>query len=304
MSLEDIRAIGGKSGLPSTIATYQQEKSMRFPGGWIVARCFTWNGAQADWTADDSAYLFNLALTPRIPSGRMAYLDAGRDGAPQRTGRALVIPPGQTIRTSATLSRQRTFDCLLDVALIEDVLGRRPQWEPPLLRETMRLNWEAEWLLLRMYRELSSESFAGPVLVEGLANALAVTVIRQFALERRRSGSRRGGLAPWRMHIVRERIEAEGPAPTLSELAELCGVSVRHLSRAFKAETGNSIGKAIQNAVLERAAKLLAERSVPIGEIARTLGFADSASFAYAFRRATGLRPSEVRARRRAGLAS
>jgi AraC family transcriptional regulator len=100
------------------------------------------------------------------------------------------------------------------------------------------------------------------------------------------------------MRRLRERVHSDLPAPSLTELAELCGMTVRHLSRAFKAETGQTLGKYVEAAMVDRARSLLAETDASVGEVASALGFASSTSFAFAFRRATGLRPSEVEGRR------
>jgi AraC family transcriptional regulator len=48
--------------------------------------------------------------------------------------------------------------------------------------------------------------------------------------------------------------------------------------------------------MVERARRLLAT-SEAVAEVARATGFSTPASFAYAFRRATGLRPSDVEGR-------
>jgi AraC family transcriptional regulator len=153
---------------------------------------------------------------------------------------------------------------------------------------------EVEWLLFKINQELQQARFATPAMVEALTTALAVALVRHFGLERVEAQRRAGGLAPWRVRLIRERVYADHPAPSLSELAELCGVSVRHLSRAFKAETGRTIVKFVEEAMVERAREMLSTDDLPIGQIARNLGFSSSANFACAFRRATGMRPSEV----------
>ena len=67
-----------------------------------------------------------------------------------------------------------------------------------------------------------------------------------------------------------------------------------HLTRAFKAETGQTVAQYVQQVVIERAHALLADANTPIGEIARMSGFATPAAFSAAFRAATGLRPSDI----------
>jgi AraC family transcriptional regulator len=150
--------------------------------------------------------------------------------------------------------------------------------------------------MLRIYRELREPGFASELMVEELASAISVEIVRRFRLDRLASETRGGGLPPWRMRLLRDRAYADAPAPTLSELADLCGLSVRQLRRAFKAETGHTISKFIETTTVGRARTLLADGH-SVSEVARKVGFANTSSFSYAFRRATGLRPSEIEGR-------
>ena len=74
-------------------------------------------------------------------------------------------------------------------------------------------------------------------------------------------------------------------------------MSVRHLTRAFKAETGMTIATFVEHAMVDRARILLSNSDHSIGEIATRLGFSTHSNFTYAFRRATGLLPAEFRRR-------
>jgi len=282
---------------PTLVASFKPERIMQFRRGWVEARNYHWDGS-FEWTADRDTYWFNLALSPRPASASMTYLSAGRCGSPLSAGRAIMVPPGQTVRATVGASRYRTLDCVVEAAVLDEVLGRSPEWEPKVLPETACMGREVEWLLLKIYQEVRRCAFGAPIKIEALTNALAVEVIRSLALDRRTPRPSCGGLAPWRMRILSDRIHAKGPAPTLSELAELCDMSVRHLCRTFKAETGDTIGRYVEGALLERAWMLLAKPDASIRDVARALGFADTPSFAHAFRRATGLRPSEARSSR------
>src|SRR3546814_13240156 len=51
-----------------------------------------------------------------------------------------------------------------------------------------------------------------------------------------------GGLSSWRLRLIDERLHDVRDAPTLTELAELCKLSVRQLTRGFRASRGCSIG--------------------------------------------------------------
>jgi AraC-like DNA-binding protein len=247
----------------------------------------------------DDLYLINLALSRRPAPTTITHLGLGKSTAPQELGRVVLVPPGSTVRVSTPSGRSRSMHCALNASLIETLLQRKPGWNETRSREAARVDSpELEWLLLKIYRELMHGAFGSEVMVEALANAVCVELIRCFRLgEAEEPRAWKGGLAPWRMRRLRERVYAEAPAPRLADLAELCGLTVRQLARAFKAETGQTIGRFVEAAMLERAQALLADTNLSIAEIATALGFAHPASFSYAFRRATGLNPSEVEGR-------
>jgi transcriptional regulator GlxA family with amidase domain len=94
----------------------------------------------------------------------------------------------------------------------------------------------------------------------------------------------------------------------IAELAELCGLSRRQFTRAFREETGQTISSYLQNLTLQRAKTLLCETDEPIQVIAAKVGFSCASAFTIAFSRATGSSPRTyryaMRARRQAAARS
>jgi len=60
-------------------------------------------------------------------------------------------------------------------------------------------------------------------------------------------------------------------------------------------ETGRTIGEYVTLASRERACALLSTTDLPVHAIATQVGFSSAASFSYAFRKATGIRPTDLR---------
>ncbi|EQB00432.1 hypothetical protein L288_18315 [Sphingobium quisquiliarum P25] len=162
---------------------------------------------------------------------------------------------------------------------------------------SMVVNPAVEMLLNRIEDELKADQYGSDVAIEAYADVLCVELTRSLVAERHSGTLFWGGLAGWRLRRIRERIHADAPAPQLVELADLCGVTVRQLSRAFKAETGTSLGKYIDQVVLDRGRELLTSSDDTLAAIAGRLGFSSSSSFAFAFRRSTGMSPSDFRQR-------
>lgn len=277
----------------SALESFQIESKLEFSHGCIEVRQYTWLRATTDvWSSDD--YFLHVCMTPRPGRARAIYLDVDQP-IPEEIGRMMLIPPHHRMHIGGSAGTQKSLSCAFTPALIEGILKRRPNWHRAALSEGLHLNSpEVEWFLLKMYRELRQPGFATQMMAESLANGLAIALIRAFKLDGAESRSS-GGLAPWRMRLIRERVHADLPPPQLSELAALCRVSVRHLSRAFKIETGQTIAEFTSHTTIERACRLLGNSDLSIREIATRLGFSSSASFAYAFRRAVGSRPGEFR---------
>ncbi len=93
-----------------------------------------------------------------------------------------------------------------------------------------------------------------------------------------------------------ERIEgAPAASITLSQLADDCGISPRHLMRSFKAATGITVGAYLTEARISRAGDLLTVSAMPIKQIAHHCGFQSAAAFSTAYKRMTGMTPAESR---------
>jgi AraC family transcriptional regulator len=94
--------------------------------------------------------------------------------------------------------------------------------------------------------------------------------------------------------MIEERLREVRSPPTLTELAELCGLSIRQLTRGFRASRGCSIGDYIARTRMDNAKRLLGQGE-SIKSIAFSMGFGSPSGFCYAFRRATGSTPRQFR---------
>jgi AraC family transcriptional regulator len=208
----------------------------------------------------------------------------------------MLVPPEQALQMNSIKGESRSIRCMLDAELFESFLADAPRWRDndSSLHAALNISGgQIEWLLRRMYRELRQPDFATTQVVEALAKQLTVEIIRALKLRREVPADHVGGLAPWHLRLIRQRLSSEDALPNLDELANLCDMTVRHLSRAFRSETGQTIGKHIEAAMVDRANHMLGSGN-SVRKVSLALGYATSGSFAAAFRRATGLLPSEV----------
>lgn len=89
---------------------------------------------------------------------------------------------------------------------------------------------------------------------------------------------------------------------TVESVSRTIFSSRRQLQRSF-AEAGTSVQERLYLVRMERAAELLHESSLPIADIARSVGYRQPPHFAKAFRRLYGLTPSQWRGEPERGLA-
>jgi AraC family transcriptional regulator len=143
-----------------------------------------------------------------------------------------------------------------------------------------------------MGQETRAPGFASTMMIELMAGQLAIELVRFHAEVADQPPVR--GLAPWRLKRIDERVHEDRAQPTLTELAELCGLSTRQLTRGFRVSQNMSIGDFVTSVRVERAKRLLANAQ-SIKEVAYAIGFGSPSSFSYAFRRATGETPQNFR---------
>ncbi len=85
-------------------------------------------------------------------------------------------------------------------------------------------------------------------------------------------------------------------ALAVPDIARAAGVSHNHLTRLFRAETGQTVVAYIRRRRLERARHLLRESTLSIPAVAASVGIADLQAFNKACRRELGGSPRAVRA--------
>lgn len=104
----------------------------------------------------------------------------------------------------------------------------------------------------------------------------------------------RGGLAAWQQRTAAAYIEDHLAEPiSLSTLAQLVRLSPYYFCRTFKQSFGVPPHRYHSNRRIERAKELLMERKQSVTDVALAVGFGETSSFSAAFRKATGLTPTD-----------
>jgi AraC family transcriptional regulator len=109
----------------------------------------------------------------------------------------------------------------------------------------------------------------------------------------------RGGLPAWQQKRVMEFIEAHlAEEISLAALAELADLSRFHFARAFTQSFGVPPHRYHMARRMDRARSLLRKPALSVTQIGLQIGFRETSSFTKAFRRLTGLTPTEYRRHR------
>ena len=242
-------------------------------------------------TMDD--YRVDLSLTPRPSNARACYHTHWHPSRYERLGKVYVLPPNETMQArSDGSSSQTSILCHIK----REAMPEQLQWSDRRLEASLDVRDDnVRALLLRLAQETRHPGFASQTLVELIIAQLGIELARYCGgLQETRHSS--GGLATWRLRLIDERLREVRDAPTLQELAEICKLSARQLTRGFRASRGCSIGNYVANARIEHAKRMLLDEH-SVKAVSYSLGFSSPSSFCYAFRRATGVTPREFRQR-------
>lgn len=143
------------------------------------------------------------------------------------------------------------------------------------------------------------------IIAQDLGAAVAAQVSRATLAPPHRGGGQ--------SQFVARPVVAEGPGTTadvrawlldhldrpvgLDEVATVFGLSVRTLTRRFRAETGVTLGAWLAQARVERAKELLETTDAGIDRVADLAGFGTAAALRKHFRDRVGLSPQQYRSR-------
>jgi AraC family transcriptional regulator len=247
-----------------------------------------------------SVHRLELALLSRPDSDRCCFPD---DWGPHRfepIGQMFLFPAQHLVHARSDCRQQNSIVCNFDPAAVAAWFDGDLKWTHGRLQGSLDIvSPNIRNLLFRIGEELRTPGFASETMIELMAGQVAIELSRHLSgIDPDRA---LGGLAAWRLRMIDERLSDSGASPpSLTELASLCNLSVRHLTRAFRISRGRSIGSYVAERRIDHAKRLLAS-GMSVKSVAYTTGFADPSNFATAFHRATGETPRQYRLRASSG---
>lgn len=232
----------------------------------------------------------DYSLTRRTPDARLSFEDDWPRHRFEPLGKVYLVPAGRQMRARSAAGSQEAVIChLKQTALEEWPRGIEDRYLDACLDiHSGTLNR----VMMQLGEEVRAPGFATIAMCEALSMQVAVELARYHIARDQAAGA--SILTPRRLAIIDDRLHQTPAAPSLTELAALCGISVRHLTRAFRAVRGCSIGTFIRQHQIEVAKRAL-EKDENVKAIAHMLGFSSRSSFSHAFQKATGMGPCQYR---------
>lgn len=213
-------------------------------------------------------------------------LERAQDSITASTGGCVVLTPGElnTPRAAGTL-----FQLMLSRELLEDARGQLGARALPSSAFSFSAGSSVSALTAMIGRERRGLDDDDP-LVSSLTDALTLAILRPERPESK----------PLDAQIRRalDFLDAHhADRLSVDDLSRVTGLPRFVLMRRFKAQTGTSLYRHLQNVRLDRAAHALRTTEASILDVSLDCGFTDPGRFSRAFRERFGSKPAAFRAR-------
>ncbi len=249
---------------------------------------------------DVPQHTLSMSLTPQVRYSRACYVDSsGRPGPWADVGDISFSPRGARLMVVAPggADSYRGIYLTYSKPLFERTTGLRevfPASQLPATLDVKSLAMRRD--LYRIVKEVSEEGRGRTAITEAMARVVLVELTRCLRTAAEPQPPTRAALASWQLRRITNYVEGMvDHCPGVDELSRLCEMSPRHLSRAFKATTGQTVADYVTGVRMLKARSFLAHTNLPQKEIAHRLGFSSPSSFCTAFGMAVGMTPRQYR---------
>jgi AraC family transcriptional regulator len=150
--------------------------------------------------------------------------------------------------------------------------------------------------LMKQVHEELLRRHASPLFLQGIAQAIAIHLARNYAETARESRSSSPSLPGYKLRQITDwMVENVAEEFNLDRLAAQAGLSKFYFNRLFRSAMGMSPSRYHITLRLDEARRLLRETKKSVVEVALDVDYANPSHFAQLFRRETGLAPSDYR---------
>jgi AraC family transcriptional regulator len=256
-----------------------------------VARFSVFEACECNVTQSSGYQLIYFSRRPANAIARV--VDRWKPNRFERLGDLFLLPEGEALLARGDAGEASVICLQFHRDLIQTLFHDKLEWTDHELAACLDIrSGILRELMCRLADEATSPGFGSEALVEAMSMQIAIELARHcqgFNVK-----PVRGGIEPWRLRRIDERLTDNPTPPSIGELARLCNLSERQLARTFRASFGMSIGNYIAHNRIEYAKRLLRSEK-GIKAIAHEMGFKSTSGFCFSFRRATGQTPGRFR---------
>ena len=155
---------------------------------------------------------------------------------------------------------------------------------------------QIEQLSKLLFQETQNNSFGGKLYLESLSQVLVIHLLRNYSVFEPVFREYNSGLSPYKLRKTIDYIHADLDRDlSLEVMAKQIGMSRSYFADRFKQAMGVAPHQYVIQQRIERAKRLLKERSLTISEIALECGFASQSHLNKMFRKYVGTTPRNYR---------
>ena len=213
------------------------------------------------------------------------------------SGDISLFPADQTAPKSQCETEDECIHLCLETPLFERVVYEAVDSD----RVEIVPNFKFQDALIRQIGlELKTELELGGVesrlYAESMATALSIHILRRYSTCQPIIKDYADGLPKWKLERVLSYIQTHLDQDiSLTELAELIGMSSHYFACLFKQSIGLSPHQYLIDCRIKRAKQLLVRQELPIVEICQQVGYQSQSYFTKIFRKHTGITPKKFR---------
>jgi AraC family transcriptional regulator len=268
------------------------ERRIDLEGARIEIRNYEWKSGEVHEIATDW-YCFTRMLGAADP--HPTYWKRPGSSPFVSFGGCWLTPPDTPMQVWREPAVLRSLIVRVEPQTFERITALEPGWYDQRLIEWVNKEGMAPAATLGdIADEMAAPGHASEPMIEALLKLFLVRFARMVMSGRQAAAA--GGLGDWQLKRIRELVE-NSPANSLSveRLAEVCGISSRHLMRAFKSVTGLTVHGYVDQVRLDRTKLLLTDSELSLQTIAREVGFGNASHLSTVFSRKFGASPSRYR---------
>src|ERR1700747_1267330 len=151
-------------------------------------------------------------------------------------------------------------------------------------------------MVAAVHAEMVAGFPSGRLFLDSVEQAMAVTLVKGYAVRHRPVQIYRGGLGSARLRKSKELVHVKMEDDlSLDEMAQSVGLSTAHFARMFRKSTGETPHQFVLRQRIERAKAMLRAPSARVLDVAVACGFKTQQHFAQVFRDVCGTSPTEYR---------